>query len=131
MKLLKKIFYTYTIGYRDYQEEIQKFSVLIQRKYSLHLFWIFICYTLIMAYSEWSGGQEFNYKAMAGFLPAVLLLGNWLLHQKKEFIRGRAAIWMGNLFLLFFLAVLEIIYDRAAGYISQTLYKCNATYGSG
>ena len=40
-KTLKRRIYTYTMGYKDYQEEIQENSVVLQIKYSKYLFWFF------------------------------------------------------------------------------------------
>ena len=51
-KTLKRRIYTYTMGYKDYQEEIQENSVVLQIKYSKYLFWFFFLYTLLIVITD-------------------------------------------------------------------------------
>ncbi len=123
-KLLKKKIYIYTMGYKDYQEEIEKSSIELQTKYSRTHFWLFLVYTiLVMSYDFFVWG-EFYPKILYGFLLAAANLVNWIIFRAEIPQKRNMVMKASNVFLFLFLQLLEITCHISDGYISQIILLC-------
>ena len=123
-RALKRTIYAYTAGYQDYREEIQEFSARIQLKYSEHLWQFLLVYTTCMIIVDAVFWKAFYPETLYGLLLSAIAFINWLVFR-LNIVQKRNEVMMGsNIFLFLFLQVLEISYDLANGYVSQTILIC-------
>ena len=123
-KTLKRRIYTYTMGYKDYQEEIQENSVVLQIKYSKYLFWFFFLYTLLIVITDAYFWRAFYPKTLYGLLLAAVAFVNWLVFRTGILQKRNIVMKVSNIFLFLFLQLLEVIYYLSDGYVSQVILIC-------
>ncbi len=123
-KLLKKRIYTYTVGYKDYREEVEKFSIELQTKYSISHFWLFFVYTILLLSYDFYVWGEFYPKILYGFLLAAVNLVNWIIFRAEIPQKRNMVMKASNAFLFLFLQFLEITYNMSNGYLSQIILLC-------
>ncbi len=123
-KLLKRIIYTYTMGYKDYQEEIQEFFLDFQLKYYKHLFWLFFGYSILTLITDLCYWQSFYPQTMFGLLVALVSCINWIILRFTILKRKKVMTKVSNILLFLFLQFVGISHCLASDYIGDVILVC-------